>query len=317
MRVLVTGVGGFAGPVVAAALRARGHDVHGLLRGEPSARVAALGVPLHEADLLDPGAADAVVARVVPDAIAHLAGMAFLPDADRAPDAAFRGNHGTVRAVLAAVAQHARHARVLVVSSCVVYGVVDPGDQPIGEDVSLNPTGAYGASKVAAEREAEEWHTQHGLDVVRARPFNHAGPGQRPTFVCAALARQVAAIEAGRQEPVLHVGNVDTVRDFSDVRDIAAGYAVLLERGQAGQVYNLCTGVGTSIAEVIAILRSLARLPIAVRSDASLRRVVDAPRLVGSFARAERELGWRPAVPLDETLRATLNDWRQRIAGEG
>ena len=153
--------------------------------------------------------------------------------------------------------------------------------------------------------------------MVRARPFNHTGPGQTPDFVCSALARQLAAIEAGRQPPVVRAGNLDPVRDFADVRDIAAGYVALLERGRSGAVYNLCAGTGVSIAEVIAILRTHARVPVRVWSDPARRRADDLPRLVGSHARATRDTGWHPCHPLEETLGLVLDDWRRRVATGG
>ena len=150
--------------------------------------------------------------------------------------------------------------------------------------------------------------------MVVARPFNHIGAGQAPGFVCAALARQIARMELGREPPVLRVGNVDPVRDFSDVRDIAAGYVALLERGSAGAVYNLCAGEGASIAEVIALLRTHARIPLSVRSDPALRRKTEAPRIVGSAARATNDTGWTPRIPLTDALGAVLDDWRARTA---
>ena len=317
MRVLVTGIGGFVGPVLARALLARGHEVHGILRRAPEGRLRDLPVTLHQADVLAADGAGRVVAAVRPDGVAHLAGLSFVPAADADPEAALRGNRDTTLAVLRAVYAHAPAARLLVVSSCAVYGLVDPRDLPVGEDAPLRPVNRYGESKLAAEEIALAFGREHGLDVVRARPFNHTGPGQSSAFVCAGLARQVAAIEAGRQEPVLQVGNVDAVRDFSDVRDIAEGYAALLERGAGGAVYNLCSGVGTSIAEVIATLRAHARVPMWVRADPARRRNADVPRLVGSHARAERELGWRPRIALADTLRDTLEYWRRRVVDEG
>jgi GDP-4-dehydro-6-deoxy-D-mannose reductase len=148
--------------------------------------------------------------------------------------------------------------------------------------------------------------------VVRARPFNHTGPGQRASFVCAALARQVARIERGAQPPVLDVGNADPVRDFSDVRDVARGYLALLERGKAGEAYNLCSGEGVSIAEVIALLRTHATVPLRVRSVPALRRAVEVERVVGSRARVHADTGWEPRIPLTDTLRTVLEDWRRR-----
>jgi GDP-4-dehydro-6-deoxy-D-mannose reductase len=318
MRVLVTGIGGFAGPVVAAALVAAGHEVHGLARrdGVPP-RLAALGLApeaLHRADVTDEAAMSALVARLAPDALVHLAGLTFVPAAERDPRAAYRANVGGALAVLAAVRARAPRARVLAVTSGDVYGAVRREELPVGEDTPLRPLTVYGASKAAADLAAAQWARAYGLHVVRARPFNHTGPGQDAAFVCSALARQVALIEAGRQEPVVRVGNPDPVRDFSDVRDVAAGYVALVERGRSGEAYNLCSGEGVSIAEVIALLRSLAKVPVRVRSDPALRRPNDVPRIVGSHARATEHTGWRPRTPLVDTLAALLDDWRRRIA---
>jgi GDP-4-dehydro-6-deoxy-D-mannose reductase len=149
---------------------------------------------------------------------------------------------------------------------------------------------------------------------VVARPFNHTGPGQSAAYLVPALASQVAAIEAGRQLPVLAVGNVDPVRDFSDVRDVAAGYVALLERGRRGETYNLCSGDGVSIAEVVALFRTLVRVPVHVRSERARRRALDIERFVGSHAKATADTDWAPRIPLVDTLRDVLDDWRGREA---
>ena len=314
MRVLVTGVGGFVGTWVAGAFVDAGHEVHGLVRGEgPWPRLAGLPLKLHRADLVDP-AFSPLVAEVVPDVVVHLAGMSFVPQAERDPPAAYRANLSGTLAVLTAVRGHAPRARVIAVTSGDVYGEVRWGELPVVEETPLRPLTVYGASKAAADLAAAQWGRAYGLDVVRARPFNHTGPGQDPAFVCSALARQLAMIEAGRQEPVVRAGNLDPVRDFSDVRDIAAGYLALAERGRAGEVYNLCSGEGVSIAEVIAILRTHTRVPVRVHSDPALRRALDVPRIVGSHARAAADTGWRPRIPLSDTLGALLEDWRRRTA---
>ena len=318
MRVLVTGIGGFAGPVVAGALLAAGHEVHGLVRATPDRPwLAALPLAagaLHAGDVTDAAAVARLVAEVAPEAIVHLAAVSFAPAAERDQARAYRVNLGGTRAVLAALPAHAPRARLLAVTSSGVYGEVPPTEQPITEETPLRPLSVYGASKAAADLAAAQWGRAYGLDVVRVRPFNHTGPGQDPAFVCSGLARQVAAIEAG-DPPVLRVGNVDPVRDFSDVRDIAAGYVALLERGRPGEAYNLCSGEGVSIAEVSALLRSQARVPLRVQSDPALRRTNDVARLVGSHARATRDTGWTPRIPLADTLAAVLDDWRARPAG--
>jgi|SRR5581483_970882 len=317
MRVLVTGIAGFAGPYVGAALVAAGHDVHGLVRGEgpwPALADLPLGRDaFHRGDLNDARFAD-LLSELRPDAIVHLAGLSFVPDAERDPAGAYRTNLDATLAVLGAVRTRAPKARVLAVTSGDVYGAVTAADLPLTEDAPLRPLTVYGASKAAADLAAAQWGRAYALDVVRARPFNHTGPGQDPDFVCSALARQLAMIEAEQQEPVLRVGNVDPVRDFSDVRDIAAGYVALLERGRTGEAYNLCSGEGASVAEVIAMLRGAARVPVRVQSDPSLRRAHDVPRVIGSHARATRDTGWMPRMALPDTLAAVLEDWRGRLA---
>jgi len=312
MRVLVTGIGGFVGPFATAEMSARGHEVHGLVRSEPPTRLATLGAVLHRADLLDTPAVERLVGSVAPDAVLHLAGLSFAPAAEARPDEAYRTNVGGMLSLLEAIRSAAPRTRLLAVTSSDLYGAVRPDELPIGEDTPMRPVSVYGATKAAADVMAAQWGRAYGLDVVRVRPFNHTGPGQDAAFVCPALARQLAAIEAGRQEPVLRVGNVDPVRDFSDVRDVAAGYVALLERGRTGEAYNLSSGEGTSISEVIALLRTHARVPVRVHSDAALKRPVDIPRLIGSHERATRDTGWRPRIPLDQTLAAVLDDWRQR-----
>ncbi len=316
MRVLVTGIGGFVGPVLAAELLTHGHTVHGVLRREPGPRLTGQPITLHRLDLLDGGAFERLVGQVAPDAVVHLAGVTFVPVAEADPRAAYRTNVEGTLVVLGALRAAAPRARLVSVGSSDVYGAAEPGDLPIDEETPLRPVTVYGASKAAAEMAAVQWSRAYGLDVVCVRPFNHTGPGQSPTFVCAALARQVAAIEAGRQEPVLRAGNVDAVRDFSDVRDIAAGYVALLERGRTGTVYNLCSGEGTSVSEVIALLRAQARVPMRVHSDPALRRATDVPRLVGSHERATTDTSWRPRIPLTETLEVLLDEWRRRLQKE-
>jgi GDP-4-dehydro-6-deoxy-D-mannose reductase len=321
MRVLLTGIGGFAGPTVAATLRAAGHEVHGLVRGAADRpRLASLGLAreaLHRGDITDDAGVARVVGEVAPDAVVHLAALSFVPAVEREPMAAYRVNLGGTLAVLAAVRARAPRARVIVATSAEVYGAVRSDEVPVDEDTPLRPLTVYGASKAAADLAAAQWSRAYGLAVIRARPFNHTGPGQDAAFVCSALARQVALIEAGRQAPVLRVGNVDVVRDFSDVRDIATGYAALLERGRPGEAYNLCSGEGVSVSELIAVLRTHARVPLRAQSDAALRRDNEVERMVGSRARATRDTGWQPRIPLSDALAALLDDWRARIAAEG
>jgi GDP-4-dehydro-6-deoxy-D-mannose reductase len=314
VRVLVTGAGGFVGRWLVRALAER-HEVHGLLHpSEPRDGLAELPLTVHEGDVAEAPAVDAVMAAVLPGAVLHLAALSFVPDAERDPLPTYRVNVGGTLAVLTALRARAPKARLLYVGSGDAYGAVRQDDLPIDEDLPLRPLSVYGASKAAAETAALQWQRSYGLDVVCARPFNHTGPGQGPSFVCPALARQVADIEAGRQPPALRAGNLDPVRDLSDVRDVVAGYVALLERGTAGRVYNLCSGVGRSIRDVIDVFRSLARVPIDVVQDPALVRRVDVPHITGSHARVTADTGWRPAIPFERTAADVLEWWRQRVA---
>lgn len=309
MRVLVTGVGGFVGPWLAGTLAAHGHETHGLVRdGDP----VPPGVPTQTADVTVRAEVERVLGDVRPDAVIHLAAISFVPEADDDPSTAYRINVGGTVVLLDAVRRAATGARVLVVGSSDAYGDVRRRELPIDEDVPFRPLSIYGATKAAADVAASQWARGYGLDVVRARPFNHTGPGQRASFVCAAIARQIARIERGEQEPVLSIGNADPVRDFSDVRDIVEGYVALLERGRTGEVYNLCAGEGVSIAEIIALFRTHATVPLRVWSDPAKRRPVEVERIVGSHARATAHTGWAPHIPLVRTLGDVLADWRAR-----
>ena len=313
MRVLVTGIGGFVGPFLAGALRDAGHEVHGLVRKLPAGpRLAAVGLPveaLHPGDLGDRDGVGRLMDAVVPDAIVHLAGLSFVPAGETDPETTYRINLGGTLAVLAAIRAHAPRARLLAVSSGDVYGAMTEAEVPIDEATPFRPLTVYAASKAAADIAVAQWGRAYGLDVVRARPFNHTGPGQQPSFVCSALARQMAQVEAGRAD-VVRVGNLDPVRDFSDVRDIAAGYVALLERGRTGEAYNLCSGEGTSIADVVAILRTHAHVPIRLRIDPALRRANDLPRVIGTHGHATSDTGWHPTHQLTQSLGELLDYWR-------
>ena len=182
----------------------------------------------------------------------------------------------------------------------------------VTEDMPLQPVNPYGVSKAAGDMAAFQWHWNGG-DVVRARPFNHTGPGQQSCFVCSDFARQIVEAEIGARSPVLEVGNLDAERDFSDVRDIAAGYLALWERGESGRAYNLCSGRGVSIRSVVDELRRRARVRTEIRVTAGRRRASEIRVLVGSCERAEKEVGWTPRRPFEGVLQVLLEFWRPEL----
>jgi len=311
--VLVTGASGFVGPHLAAALHGGGARVVGLAAG------SAPEAPLdgwHDADLLDADALALAVAATAPRAVIHLAGQSSAARSFEQPVETFRLNVTGTWNLLEAVRRHAPAARTLVVGSGEAYGPQPEGSR-VAEDMPFRPVSPYALSKAAADALAELHGATHGLEIVRTRSFGHTGPGQDARFVVPAFARQIAAIEHGEAEPVLRVGNLEVTRDLTDARDVARAYVLLLERGRAGEAYNVCRGEGVRLAEVARALVARARRPIRIEVDPTRLRPADVPWLVGDGGKLEHDTGWRPEIALERTLEEVLEQWRGRTEGRG
>jgi GDP-4-dehydro-6-deoxy-D-mannose reductase len=295
VKAIVTGAGGFVGQELVRHLEGCGDEVVGLERATGG-------------DVTDPEAMRSLIGQYRPDALYHLAAVSHIGASWSAPAEVFRTNaEGTLNVLRACTA--AGVGRVLVVGSADEYGAVRPEDLPLTEEAPLRPLTPYGASKVAADYLALQAHLGDGLPVVRVRSFNHTGPTQPDHFVIPALARRIAAAEReGRKE--MPVGSLEPVRDFLDVADVVRAYRLLVERGEPGEVYNVCSGVGHSIGEVAEQLLRLARHPIELVPDPDLMRPVEVPRLVGDNRRLRETTGWAPEIPLESTLEAILHRWR-------
>ncbi|MFN8177207.1 MAG: NAD-dependent epimerase/dehydratase family protein [bacterium] len=311
MRILVTGSHGFAGTHLRALLRARGDAIVGMDRLDAPAGTPGPHERYVRGDLLQPADLRAAVEEADPDLVFHLAALPGRGDEAEARRTLAVNVQGTAN-LLAALLDRGRPARVLHVASSAMYGAVPPEDDPVTETAPLRPLGVYGWSKVASEAVALAHNGRAGLEVVGARPFNHTGPGEPEHLATSTFAKQVAAIEAGA-EPVIRVGWLDAVRDLADVRDIVRGYVALGDRGKPGAVYNLCSGRGTRIGDVLRMLLDKSAVEIEVRADSSAR-AGDLARQVGSFERARADVGWTPAIPLSESLDALLAEWRARYA---
>ncbi|MHC5209938.1 MAG: NAD-dependent epimerase/dehydratase family protein [Planctomycetota bacterium] len=310
MRALVTGAAGFAGRHLVAALRAAGHETwasdQAAVPQEPDA-------PPHirTLDVTDSAACHALIQEVEPEWVFHLAGIAHVRAAENAPEQALAVNFGGSRHVLEACLAHAPESRVLLVSSGEVYGPVPPDRLPVTEDEPLRPGTMYALSKAAAEMAAHH-AAARGLHMVVLRPFNHIGPGQSDAFVASAFARQLARIEAGLQDPVLHVGNLEAVRDFTDARDTVRGYMSAAESGRDRAVYNVTSGRAVRIRDLLDTLISLCRRKVAIEQDPSRMRPVDVPVFHGSGERLARDTGFRADLDLRRTLADVLDYWRAR-----
>ena len=311
---MVTGAGGFVGPHLVRALAAAGARVTGAGLGRPPAEV-----PIErwtEIDFAGEASIEDLLAADRPDAIVHLAGQSSAALSFQDPEGTFRANVGGTTRLLEAVRASAPRTRVLAVSTSEIYGPCAPGSRA-AESAPVRPVSPYGASKAAADAVAGAFASEHGLDVVRVRPFGHSGPGQAPRFVIPAWAQQLAAIEAEGLEPVLRVGNLAVTRDISDVRDVAVGYCALLERASAGGAYNLCSGRGVLLSDVVLSMAQLADVPVRVEVDPARLRPADLPYLVGDPRHTLGACGWACSIPLDRTLRDVVDEWRVRVRSGG
>jgi len=296
----------------------RGWTVHGTTHPseQPELTPALRAAAIHPVELSDAAAVRALVAEARPAQIYHLAAQASVHKAWQDPMATLTNNSGAQLAILSAARDLCPDARILVISSSEVYGGRDQGRMPLDEDEPLGPLDPYAVSKVTQEMLGLQHYLAFGMPVVRVRPFNHMGPRQRPGFVAADFARQVAAIEAGQGAPVMRVGALDAVRDLSDVRDVVRAYTLALTKGEPGAVYNVASGRGVSIGDLLRAFIAEATVPIETIVDSALLRPVDRPLIVGDAARLRARTGWTPTIPLAQTIRDTLDYWRGRVTSD-
>jgi GDP-4-dehydro-6-deoxy-D-mannose reductase len=296
VRALITGAGGFAGGHLAAACRAAGDEVVELSRGTGT-------------DLRDAAAAREAISAAAPDVVYHLAARAHVGESWKDPQGYLADNLAMTHNVLDAVRADAPEAVVVAVSSGELYG--PPASLPVTEEAPLRPQNPYAVSKASADLLAGFYADAHGLRVIRARPFNHAGPGQEPTYAIASFARQAAA---GGDPVRIVTGSPDTRRDYTDVRDVVRAYRLLAERGEPG-IYNVCSGRTASARELIELLAAAAGATLDHVVDPSLVRAHEVMEVRGSAERLHAATGWQPEIPLERTLADTVAWWREQ--GEG
>jgi GDP-4-dehydro-6-deoxy-D-mannose reductase len=298
MRALITGASGFVGRHLTDHLTSRGDEVIGSDRSE--------GGP----DLSDLPGWERLCAEVKPEVVYHLAGDADVGGSWHHPVETFRANaEGTLNLLLAA--RSAGVQRVLNVGSADVYGRVPPDQLPITESHPLVPLSPYAASKIAADYLGLQATLGYGFEVIRVRAFNHIGPGQSEHFVAPAIAMNIARNELDGSDTI-PVGNLTPQRDLTDVRDVVRAYRLLIESGEPGEVYNVCSGAAVAISDIGAQLLELATHPMRLVDDPARQRPVDLPILVGDNSKLTGQTGWRPEIPLSTTLKDLMEDCRSR-----
>jgi len=313
VKILITGIAGFAGSHLAEFALREGTEVVGtILPGTPTDNLARVqrDVATVDCDLTEPGAAGQVLRATRPDRVFHLAGAAVVGTSWALRADVLRTNLEATYQLCEGLRRHP--VPCLIVSSGEGYGVVPEDEQPISEARRWAPGSPYALSKASQELYARYYARSEGLPLVIARAFNHVGPRQGLGFVWSDVARQIAQIEKGETPPVLEVGTTTTRRDFTDVRDMVQAYWLLLGRGEAGHTYNAASGKATSIQEVIDAFRARAHRPIEMRQSPERIRPVDVPMLVGDATRLRTLTGWSPAISLTQSIEDVLEDWRRR-----
>ena len=314
MRVLITGMNGFAGSHLADLLVA---ETHWMLIGASRNATGDRSSPRMSwwnFDLRDADAVKRLIKLERPDLVIHLAAQPYVPAAWDDPWATFEMNVRPQQNLFDALLSQRLTPRILIASSNEVYGPpADADDLPFRETRATRPVNPYGVSKVAQEAMALQYRRSHGLDVVVARPFNHIGPRQAMASVANQFAQQIAEIEAGLREPVMRVGNMSAQRDFTDVRDVARAYLALIKLGEPGEIYNICSGKPRSVQALLDALLSQAKTAISIEPDPAKMRPADTPVSFGSNAKLSSATGWAPQIAFEQTVADILDDWRERV----
>lgn len=313
-KVLITGASGFAGIYLAEHLLAKNeYEIYGTYHSPESLEKSPIKykIAFHQVDLQQKEQIVSLIKDVRPDLIFHLAAQAHVPTSFKDPIQTFHANIDSEVYLLEALREeNLLETKVLIVGSAEEYGYVQPNELPVNELTPLRPANPYSVSKIAQDYLAVQYTISYKMPLIRVRPFNHIGPGQKTGYVVSDFAKQIADIEKGKSEPVIKVGNLEAKRDFTDVRDMVKAYPLILEKGQPGEVYNIGAGVSHKIQEVLDILLSLATVKISVEVDPNKLRPSDIPEIVCDNTKITTATGWKPTIPFEQTIKDILDYWR-------
>ena len=319
MRALITGITGLAGSHLADYLLAEQPEVEifGIRRWRSRMEnIEHLDgkIQLRECDLRDAAAVQGVLTEIRPNYIFHLAAQSFVPASWRAPSETLTTNLLGQTNIFEAVRVLELDPVIQIAGSSEEYGLVLPDEVPIKETNPLRPLSPYAVSKVAQDLLAYQYFRSYGLKTIRTRGFNHTGPRRGEVFVTSNFAKQIASIEAGLSEPVIRVGNLEAQRDFTDVRDMVRAYWLAVTKATPGEVYNLASGRAVTIRELLDQLLALSDTEVEVQVDPDRLRPSDVEILLGDYSKFRSDTGWEPTIPLAQTLKDTLDYWRQRLS---
>ena len=316
MKALITGISGFAGSYLAEFLIDKGYRVFGTFYDKST--FSNLDniidkIEIFECDIRNYSSLRTIIEKVRPDELYHLAAISFVPTSLKDPKLTFDTNlYGTLN-LYEAIKELKFNPKILFVGSADEYGMVTDSNLPIKEECPLQPVNPYSISKASADYLSHFYFKSYNLNIVRVRPFNHIGPRQSPEFVCSNFSRQIIEIEKGMKESVIMVGNLEAKRDFTDVRDMVRAYWLAVQKGESGDVYNICSGKAVSIKEILDKLLSMSKKNIKVKQDPKRLRSSDIPILLGNSTKFRTQTSWEQRIPFEKTLRCILDYWRERF----
>jgi GDP-4-dehydro-6-deoxy-D-mannose reductase len=315
-KAFISGIAGFVGSHLAELLLDKGYEVYGFVR--PRSKIDNIEdiinkLHLEDADLLDTHSLYATISRIKPDYIFHLAAQSFVPTSWVSPSVTLEVNVVGSANLFEAIRMAGIDPVVQIACSSEEYGLVKPDEVPIRETNPLRPLSPYAVSKVAMDYLGYQYFQSYNIRIVRTRGFNHTGPRRGDTFAESNFAKQVALIEKGKQDPIIHVGNLDATRDYTDVRDMVRAYLVAVEKCDPGDVYNICTGTSIQIGKMLDLLLSMSKVKVKVQPDPARMRPSDVPVLLGDNSKFVAKTNWKPEISFEKTMEDLLNYWRQRV----
>lgn len=315
-KALITGIAGFVGSHMAELLLSQGVEVYGLCRPRSKTdHISGIIEKLHleDADLLDSHSLYSTISRIKPDMIFHLAAQSFVPTSWVSPSVTLEVNIVGSSNLFEAVRMAGIDPVIQIAGSSEEYGLVHPDELPIKETNPLRPLSPYAVSKLAMDYLGYQYFQSYKIRIMRTRGFNHTGPRRGETFAESNFARQIAMIEKGKLEPIIHVGNLEASRDYTDVRDMVKAYMLAVEKCEPGESYNICTGKAIKIGDMLNLLLSFSKLTVDIKQDPLRMRPSDVPVLLGDNSKFIAQTGWKPEIPFEKTMEDLLNYWRARV----
>jgi GDP-4-dehydro-6-deoxy-D-mannose reductase len=320
--ILITGISGFVGGHFTQSLMNNNSDfiIHGVSRSNPiwdfiqNRNQILDSITFHQCDLLNTGKIQALIGDIQPDYILHLASFSSVAQSWKEPLASFLNNTNVFLNIVESVRLQKLDTKILSVGSSEEYGIVKESELPLTEEKNLAPANPYAVARVSEEYLAQIYGRGYNLDICCTRSFNHIGPGQSDKFVVSSIAKQFAGIAINHKKPIIKIGAGSIIRDFVDIEDVIAAYTAILENGITGEVYNVCSGEGHSILDIVNILSDLSEIPITIEQNTDLIRPIDNPILIGSYKKLHNDTGWKPTFTIEKSLEKIYNYWCNKLS---